>query len=881
MKITFTFLFIFLLTFTTFAQYSVKGVVVDKDSKESLIGATVVLKGTTKGTVTNIDGSFLLSKLPIGNQTLLVSYIGYDPKEIEVANDGSQSTVSIPTIELKSNAIGLNEIRVLANIAIDRQTPIAVTNIKPMQIEEKLGTQEFPEILKSSPGVYATKRGGGFGDAEVRIRGFGSNNVAVLINGMPVNGMEDDKVYWSNWAGLSDVTRTMQVQRGIGASKIAVPSVGGTINVITKTTDAKSGGSVFYNTGNGNYQKMGVTLSTGLTEKNWALSMSFSKTTGNGYVDGTGFEGYSYFLNVAKRLNDKHQLSLTVFGAPQEHNKRYGYMSLSDLDKYGVKYNSSWGYLNGQVYSNSTNFYNKPVAILNHYFDINESTYLSSSIYASYGVGGGGYTTENDVTLKYNESGQIEWDQAVADNKEFAAKGAGGGMYFQNSYNNHSWFGALSTLKKTIGSFDYLAGMDLRYYYGEHWQQADDLFGADFIIDKRNRDAVNLYNGVARKGDVIYYDNDGEVMWEGVFVQAEYSQDKLTAFASATLSNRSYRRIDFGQYFSDEVKAQIDSDPDYAKSMEDKLQGYMSSHDYNTIQESEAYTVDQVSVWRNFFAFSGKAGANYNIDSHHNIFVNGGYMERQPIFSTVFQNYKNLINPSAVNEKVTSTEIGYGFRSQYFTANANAYFTLWNDKTTTGNVVDITSDLPDARLFFNIEGVNARHMGLEFDFVAEPIEKLEINGMISLGDWVWNNNVDTVEIFKDQVLVDTYDALYLKGVHVADAAQTSASIGVNYEILPGLKLGTDLMYFDRLFADFNLDTRTKPENEGLDAERIPAFFLMDMNMYYRFKIADLDASLSANMNNVLNTVYIADAVEGKGYYYGYGRTMSMGLKVRF
>jgi iron complex outermembrane receptor protein len=172
-------------------------------------------------------------------------------------------------------------------------------------------------------------------------------------------------------------------------------------------------------------------------------------------------------------------------------------------------------------------------------------------------------------------------------------------------------------------------------------------------------------------------------------------------------------------------------------------------------------------------------------------------------------------------------------------------------------------------------------MGLEFDFVAEPIEKLEINGMISLGDWVWNNNVDTVEIFKDQVLVDTYDALYLKGVHVADAAQTSASIGVNYEILPGLKLGTDLMYFDRLFADFNLDTRTKPENEGLDAERIPAFFLMDMNMYYRFKIADLDASLSANMNNVLNTVYIADAVEGKGYYYGYGRTMSMGLKVRF
>lgn len=878
MRKIFTSLFFLIVSIITYAQGQVHGIIVDKDSKESLIGATILLKGTTKGSVTDADGGFTMN-LPKGKNTLKISFIGYIDKEIQVEVDNKP--VDLSTIELESDAIGINEIRILANIAIDRKTPIAVTNIQPIQIEEKLGTQEFPEILKSSPGIYATKRGGGFGDADVRIRGFGSNNVAVMINGMPVNGMEDDKVYWSNWAGLSDQTRTMQVQRGIGASKIAVPSVGGTINVITKASDAKKGGSVFFNMGNDNYLKEGITLSTGLTESNWALTLSLSKTKGDGYVEGTPFEAYSYFMSVSKKINDKHQLALTVFGAPQTHARRYAYQSLDVLKtrKNGIRYNEDWGYLNGRFYSNSTNFYNKPVAILNHYFNIDEDTYLSSSVYASYGTGGGGYATTNQVYLSKTASGHIDWDKAVGENLEYAAKGQGGGMYFQNSYNNHQWFGGLSTLKKTIGDMTYLGGVDLRYYYGEHYQKADDLFGASFVYDRVNSQAVNFYNNVVREGDKINYHNDGEVIWEGVFVQAEYSHDKLSAFATATVSNRSYRRYDFAQYLSEEFKQQLDSDPELVKKWENSHQDYMRN--YSSVFESDAYNTTQQSEWRHFIGYSAKAGANYNLTNHHNVFINGGYMERQPIFSTVFQNYKNTINPSAVNEKVLSTEVGYGYRSQYFSGNANAYFTQWNDKTTTGSIPDKSSDKPNQYLYYNIEGVNARHMGLEMDFVYEPIKKLSINGMVSVGDWIWANNIGTTYIYKDQVAVDSVAALYLKGIHVADAAQSTASIGANYEILPGLKVGIDLYYFDRLYAQFNLNSRIAPENEGVDAERIPSYSLMDMNFYYSFKIGDLDASLNGNMTNVLNTLYIADAYEGRGYYFGFGRTVSLGFKVRF
>lgn len=156
---------------------------------------------------------------------------------------------------MQPDAVMLSDVTITSSVAVARKTPVAVSTVDPVFIEEKLGSQEFPEILKSTPGVYTTKDGGGYGDAQTRIRGFSSENVAMMINGVPMNGMENQKVYWSNWAGLSDVTRSMQVQRGLGAAKVSVPAVGGSINIITKSTEAKRGGFVSYGMGNDGYNK--------------------------------------------------------------------------------------------------------------------------------------------------------------------------------------------------------------------------------------------------------------------------------------------------------------------------------------------------------------------------------------------------------------------------------------------------------------------------------------------------------------------------------------------------------------------------------------------------------------------------------------------------
>ena len=211
----------------------VRGQLVDAETGEPLIGASVVVEGTTQGSVTDLDGYFTQSAP--ARATLVFSYVGY--KEQKYTLNGSESNVG--TIHMQADAVMLNDVVITSSIAIDRKTPVAVSTIGPAFIEEKLGTQEFPEVLKATPGIYVTKDGGGYGDANTRVRGFESENVAVMINGVPMNGMENQKVYWSNWAGLSDVTRTMQVQRGLGASKVSSPAVGGSINIGPTITKGK------------------------------------------------------------------------------------------------------------------------------------------------------------------------------------------------------------------------------------------------------------------------------------------------------------------------------------------------------------------------------------------------------------------------------------------------------------------------------------------------------------------------------------------------------------------------------------------------------------------------------------------------------------------
>ena len=176
------------------------------------------------------------------------------------------------------------------DVAKERVTPVAVSTIKASEIALKVGNLEFPEIMNRTPGVYATKSSGGYGDSRINLRGFDQRNTSILINGQPVNDMENGWVYWSNWQGLTDVASGIQIQRGLGASRLAVPSVGGTVSIFTKTAEKAEGGSLTQVMGNDGYSKTTLMYNSGLSDNGWASSMLLTKWSGDGYVYGTAGE---------------------------------------------------------------------------------------------------------------------------------------------------------------------------------------------------------------------------------------------------------------------------------------------------------------------------------------------------------------------------------------------------------------------------------------------------------------------------------------------------------------------------------------------------------------------------------------------------------------
>lgn len=84
--------------------------------------------------------------------------------------------------------------------------------------------------------------------------------------------------------------------------------------MVTKSTESKKGGSAYVGVGNDGYRKYAVTLSTGMLDNGWAFTFSGALNTGDGYIRGTNYEGWTYFGNISKKINDSHKLSLTAFG---------------------------------------------------------------------------------------------------------------------------------------------------------------------------------------------------------------------------------------------------------------------------------------------------------------------------------------------------------------------------------------------------------------------------------------------------------------------------------------------------------------------------------------------------------------------------------------
>lgn len=894
------------------AQGTVTGTIFNASNQQPLLGANIMEEGTANGAVTDFDGNFSLS-VSSNTGILTLSYLGYISTTAKYTLSGGM--FNLETVYLEEDANSLSEVIIttsgVVDLATDRKTPVAVSTIRASEIQQKLGSQEFVEILASTPSIYATKQGGGYGDSRVNIRGFDTQNSAVLINGVPINDMENGIVYWSNWAGLSDVASAIQVQRGLGSSKLAVSSVGGTINVVTRSADRREGGFVSSTVGNGDYLKTLASYSTGLSENGWSGSFLFSRTAGNGYVDGTKFEGYNYFASVGYQPNEKHGLEFTITGAPQWHHQRSRASSISSYIRYGdgenprIKYNEDWGFRDGEEYSFRRNFFHKPIISLNWDWEISDVTKLTTTAYASYGRGGGtGEIGEingrRQFALPRTDNGLIRVDDIVAYNSGQAVPDFSdqpreqiNGLYVNNSdrnpnenntngitrrasINSHNWYGVLANLNNKLSDQLTLdVGLDLRTYKGYHYRRVNDRLGGDVYQQTDNRNnplddntQSNLFfetyeanqpwwvfEDIDSEEKIDYY-NIGYVNWAGAFGQLEYTNNNISAFVQGAVSNQGFAREEL----------------------------------FGTVPAEK-------TDFENILGGNIKGGVNWNIDDNHNVFGNAGYYSKQPLFDAVYLNFSNDMNPDLTNEKIIGVELGYGYRSRNFRANVNLYRTSWADRFESVSATFNEDTANEIRGTANILGITQVHQGLEIDARIRLTDYIGINGMMSIGDWEYKDDV-TASYFdnnQEPIVVDgqTQDVLLpLDGVKVGDAAQFTASLGTDVTIYKTLKIDANYRFADNLYAAFDASDVTE---QG--ALKLPSYGLLDAGLSFSIPFLENQMSFRLNMNNVLDEVYISESdtnrFAGEGddtydgiatsnrVYFGFGRTWNASVRFEF
>ena len=226
---------------------TIQGKVMDSQTKETLIGATVRVMGTSTGTITDIDGGYVLKMSEPGSYTLLVSYVGYSNAEKQVTlSAGQQVNVDF---ELSADLIGLDQIVVtgVVNQKSALESSINVSTMRPKAVEE-FGAVTTAEIFKAIPGIHSEATGGE-GNANISVRGIpitsgGSKFLQLHEDGLPVMQFGDISFGNADIYLRSDYTTDrIEAIKGGSASTFASNSPAGIINFISKT-GAVEGGSI-------------------------------------------------------------------------------------------------------------------------------------------------------------------------------------------------------------------------------------------------------------------------------------------------------------------------------------------------------------------------------------------------------------------------------------------------------------------------------------------------------------------------------------------------------------------------------------------------------------------------------------------------------------
>ena len=877
----------FIMTTGLFSQ-SIVGIV---HGLKPLEGANIVVEGTELGAVSNDEGMYTVSDVSVGTYDVTASFIGYSSVTKSIVVGEGDNVVDF---HLEVDAVVLSALEVLASRA-DETTPVAYTTVDKTEMEVRLGSQDIPMVLNTTPSVYATQQGGGAGDARINVRGFNQRNVAVMINGVPQNDMENGWVYWSNWDGVGDATSSIQMQRGLSAVNLATPSIGGTMNIITDTAALERGGKFKQETGAGGFLKTTLNYNSGLIADKLALSGTIVRKTGDGLIDGTWTDAWAYYVGGSYAVSDDQRFELYAIGAPQRHGQNlykqniatYSQELAGSIDGYndsayvegekfeheaGRFFNQNWAPVSsdykGQQYwymygarttdrynpnllNERENFFHKPLVNLNHFYDVNDDIRLSSVLYWS-GGSGGGTGTYGSVSRKpavegnqwwasspwmWDWDAEIEQNSANVDSAWSDTENRSTGI-LRNSINRQNTYGLISKLNVDVNdNLEVQVGIDWRTAGIEHAREVRDLLGGDYYVDYADDNAAD--GKKVGLGDIIAYHNETTVDWFGTFAQGKYTTDKYNLYGMGGLSTIKYTYLDHFAVNADVVEASP------------------------------------------ITTFQLKGGAVYNLDDRLSAFANIGYVQKPPILDNVIA-YDGTVSSDPDNEKFLSNEVGGEYKSGKVAIKGSYYNTQWKDRNLTKSVTTGQGDSGDTDIIY-LTGVNQSHSGVEVESKIALHEMVDLDVAVSVGDWYFDGDAkgdyQEMEYNEDGQIIGQTSTEYeyaLNNLKVGDMPQTAYVGGLTFKPLDGLRIQGLYRWYDNHYADWSPDSR---EVDG-DADRAqvwksPSYGKLDLHLSYKLpEIAGLDLTVTGHVFNALDDIYVQDAVDNSKYN-GYGEKLHL------
>ena len=854
-KIKFLLAFLIIST-SSFAQSIISGVVLDKETLKPIHNVNIRVADNSLGTTSMINGVFEL-QINKSKVKLIFSSIGYDDKIIPIKT--GIKDMELGYIYLESQPYSIDEILINAGVRNEKDLPINVSSISSHEIDVELGGRPLPMILQNTPGVFSVRNGGGSGDANLSIRGFHQENISLLLNGIPINGEENGLVYWSNWLGLSNSAAEIQIQKGAGLANASIYAIGGSINIITQNSQKEKSGSInFKATSYGNFST-NIALNSGLLKNGWNTSLMISLGTGTGYVDATFVNSFSYFFTAHKKISDKHNLVITLLGAPQKHGQRTLKLSNEEVKINGLTFNKDWGSHNGMTKNASVNFYHKPFLSINDEFKINEKQILSTSIYFSVGHGGGRWSESFNYSpsiFSYrNYSGQIDWNTIYENNatNEQAYTLENGETvtgYSLNTQTNflasHIQTGLMSNYEYKVNSnISFLAGLHYRYFNSYVREEIDDLLGGKFFIEDYSWSlaGVSGRNQIKTVGDIIKVDNNSIINFASLWAQLVYKTNRINSYVSLSTNSNWYQRVDRFNYIS------------------------------NTNSEIV-----------NKFGFDIRTGLTFIVNEHQNIYINGSYISRAPYFKYVFGNYTNVIVQDLKNETAKSIELGYKLNNRRTHLTISAYITERNNISMLSNEYVQLEDNNQTRAMIN--GLSALNSGAEIEIQFEVNRKLKLGGWLSMGNFKWQNNV-SANLFNDNnIVVDTIN-VFTDGLYIGGTAQNQAGIFADIIILNTFYFKAEFQYFDKLYSNFDPTSRNNP-NDQTQPYQLPSYGVINAYLGMPFEIGKNYGRIQINAFNLLNNKYIVTGEDGVNHdlesfrgFWSFGRNLSFSLKFNF